>query len=211
MDFPSTIDVSGPIETEKLFPAEWLVQTDGDPFGLFPKVKAEFDAARGDLRLQATKRALMATSLHMSHIGGKKGSNVAAQVAINNPGLHAILRSLTPVEDREKNRMQAANPDWAETPFIRAAETLNKTIFDEQREANPNEKRQLGQLAVLAIQHLDSLEPGADMQLPLYVRLLEEEGFNLGDHIPQTVLQNLQDLESAPAKNGPTGNDDMQP
>ncbi len=60
---------------------------------------------------------------------------------------------------------------------------------------------------VLAIRHLDSLDPGADRQLGLYKAYLIEEGYVIGDNIPNTVQMpsSANVKNDAPKNNGGRG------
>ncbi len=205
-NFPSNeIDVSGDIVVSDIIDPSLLQETNNDPFAMLPKALERFNAGKNDIRSHFRGRALETTVQHMSNIEFERsGSSLPGAAALNNPGLLAIGRALLPVNERES--IHAANPDWAETPFIKAAETLNKTIFDEEREATPAEKQKLGQLMILGIQYLDSLDPGKNKQLSQYVAFLKEEGFVLGDHIPATISASLSsDLSDGPngLKGGP--------
>jgi ADP-ribose pyrophosphatase YjhB (NUDIX family) len=178
---PDHLDLSAALDPVALTGSE-------QPFVMSEKVAKDFREVANDPTALFTRRILQVTNVHMGQINfEREKSGMAAAAAFTTPGFLAIGRIF--LSPGERIGIVAADPKFSETPFIQAAEAIAKKVYDEKREATPEEKKTAAQLMLMGIQYLESKAPGANNLLPLLIDFLHQQGYELGDNVPLSVQQ----------------------
>lgn len=164
------------------------------PFELTDVVKKRFESASNDPMTWFKGRTLQSTVIHMSQINfEREKSGIAGAAALVTPGILAAGRIF--VSPSERKGIMAADPKFAETPYIAAVETITAAVYSPSgnaplgREATLDEKKNAAALMLLGIQYLEAKAPGADKLLPMLVEFLQNTGYRLGNNIPLSLIQ----------------------
>jgi hypothetical protein len=172
-----------------------------EPFVLFERAKKEFMQARESIMALAKGRTLFATNVHMSQLQFERDTTgIAGVAAAITAGIQGCLRVFVPPDERQG--ITLANPDWAEMPFIKAAESNVWGIYADakserpHRDATPGERKKAAQLILLAVRYLESIVPGASAFNVKLLQQLADFGYRFGDNMPVSLQGQV--IEKAP-------------
>jgi hypothetical protein len=181
----TALDLTGPIDPIELTGSDM-------PFEMFAEARKRFDEAAANPEAMFRGRILQSTIVHMQLIDFfREPTGIAGSSALVTPGILAAGRTLKPVSERKG--IIPADPDFAETPYIAAAEKLAAAVYTPSqaspygREATPEERRMAAALMLLGIQYLEAKAPYVNRLLPRLISYPQNLGYQLGNNVPESL------------------------